>query len=130
MIKIIVDEKHKSKIEQYIESEQKTYRTRTIDYLDIETAITVIENSLNKIPKKCWEGCRWLVLPSQEKFPSAYKYKPMGTGFELERKSGKWYLLGIERYNCNGAASKAISLIQSTDAFKNAAIESYKYNFM
>lgn len=130
MIKIIVDEKHKSKIEQYIESEQKTYKTRTIDYLDIKTAISAIENSLNKIPKKYWENCRWFVLPSQEKFPNAYKYKPMGTGFELERKSNKWYLLGIERRGCNGAASKAISLINSTKAFEDAAIESYKYNFM
>ena len=83
--------KIKSKVNDVIKNVEGRASARTITADDVFTAINYLEEKLN-IPKKYMIGIKAAIDVNAQHFPSAYKYDPMSTIFEVERKSSGWVL--------------------------------------
>lgn len=91
------------KIREAIKKAEHRARTRTIVAEEIPYHIRKIEKRLHEmgIAQKNWKGIMFSCNPYAEPYANNYKGTPYGTGFNLHRGSGDWYITGIERITTN-----------------------------
>ena len=106
---ILINEKNAEKITAIINEVEKRATTRLVKYIDIVKAINTIKNELG-IPAKYYDGIKASINLHKEQYPSAYKYRPMGTCFDVEARKGKWYLTAVYRSNCDGSPNTRFRL--------------------
>lgn len=107
------------KIKTVLDDVQKKCSVRTISVDDIMYWIDMIEDDLN-IPKTHLKDVVAHVMDGAQKFPNSYKYVPEGTGFSIKHNGKSWYLIEVDRENCN--YSKRVSMFLPEEA-KKALIE-------
>lgn len=107
------------KIKAVLDEVQKKCSVRTISVDDIMCWIDMIEDNLN-IPKTHLKDVVAHVMDGAQKFPNSYKYAPEGTGFRIKHNGKSWYLIEVDRENCN--YSKRVSMFLPEEA-KTALIE-------
>lgn len=116
---VIINEKNSEKIMSAFKAEQGRATVRTIDKFSELVRITEsINERLHPMSKKAMDGTK-AFYDFRQHFPSAYKYRPESTQFQLEYKSGNWRidLESINRYTCpNVNTTKEYTLTLSESA--------------
>lgn len=99
-----INTNNREKIEKALEEVQKKAKVRTIDVADLINEIKKIEKRLHSlnIKMKDWKGVKFCCSPHMTPFPGAYKGRPEGTEFIVERGSGAWFIVDISRAGVNG----------------------------
>ena len=113
-MKIIVNEKNREKIEAAIKTVEGKASARCIGYADIVEAIKLIEGRLG-ISQKDMIGVEASVDPNAQHFPSAYRYIPYSTHFQIKRFPSGWALTSVYR-NITKSPSNEYNLILTEDA--------------
>ena len=112
----------KEKLQKELDAAQAKARVRTVDYRDIIEAVEKAEERLSQILfKKDWIDLEVHCDPNSQKFPGAYKGRPESTHFTIKRCSSGWFVVKIDRYDCdetqnhywiNGIEKKADQIVE------------------
>lgn len=113
----------REKITESLDGLQKRCTARTIDFDDILSAVETIEKKLG-VPKCRLDGTLAHVDLRADDFPSAYKYTPTSTQFEVVNNKGKWYLTDIMREDCRRFNQKFV--IYMSETTKKAILEKFQ----
>ncbi|WP_029541972.1 hypothetical protein [Selenomonas sp. AB3002] len=107
MKKLIIDRAHEAEINAALVEAQGKATARIIsDYDELEEYVEDYKKELPDVPKLAFEGCELIISVGAGAFPSAYKYRPMGTYCIIRfRKDGKGEVVKIGRADCEGGKS-------------------------
>lgn len=101
--------KNREKIESVLDQVQHRAKTRTISYEDIYETIERIEQRLElRLLKEDWRGLKFNVDLGAQRFPEAYRGKPMSTQFQVERGSKAWFVTNISRAGCHRSVNHEV----------------------
>jgi hypothetical protein len=107
-------------IDESIKAVEGRASARTITAREMLDAVKRLEDKLS-IPKKYMVGTKAVIDVNAQDFPSAYKYTPMSTIFEMERRPTGWFVTGIRRSSCH----KDRYQVTLSDEAKKAILENY-----
>ncbi len=92
-----INTNNEDKITETIEEYQGAAVARYMDYSDVQSAITIAEQSLEEenIPKKYWKECRIFLNPGH--VANGYRWKAEGTFIILEKFASGWFMVKCAR---------------------------------
>lgn len=92
----------KEQLESEIKKAQGRATARTIIAVEVERSVKTIEARLDelKVSKRDRKGMKFRVDRNAQRFPSAYKYMPESTIFEIECFASGWFVTKIQRGRC------------------------------
>ena len=118
--RIIIDEKHKDKINEALKGGQGKATVRTIS--NTEELINLVDKykaKIPSIPKAHLHHCKLIIFVGAGHFANAYKYIPMGTQVTIEfGRDGLGRLVSVSRTNVKGA--KEYSFMLTKEAKQSA----------
>ena len=121
MKKIKITPANTARIDEAIAAIQGKATARTISAADVIQATAEIERRLD-ICKKDMTGIIARVDIHAQDFPSAYKYTPYSTHFEIERGPAAWYVTEIRR----GICIRVKYSLTLTDTAKTAIVKRFE----
>ena len=109
---IVIKEENKDRIEKILNEVQKLCRVRLITYNEMYDFLEKLRK-LYPISNKNLNGCVFEIDLNAQTFPSAYKYTPESTQFEVIYKNGYFKLIAVYRYQTKGPKSKVEAKLTS-----------------
>ena len=109
---IVIKEENKDGIEKILNEVQKLCRVRLITYNEMYDFLEKLRK-LYPISNKNLNGCVFEIDLNAQTFPSAYKYTPESTQFEVIYKNGYFKLIAVYRYQTKGPKSKVEAKLTS-----------------
>ena len=121
-----IDIRDKEKVDEALKVANA--RVRNATHQDVESLVSVIERYLERtgLRKECWTGLRFRCNPNAATFSTAYKGIPTATYFTLERYSGAWFLVGVERRECG---TRRITLVRDLSEEQKQGVLGAFYRF-
>lgn len=106
-----INVKNEAQLNAAIVAAENGARERLANAYQIQLACEDLERRLARIlPKKAWQGLRFIVNVNAQSFPSAYRYTPKSTIVLVERGAKDWFVLDVRRDRCAAHKINAINL--------------------